>query len=82
MMMMIMKEEEEEEKNLQGLKSPANAGNMACSLRNHSKLRTHFNCSNILARSISSTQTGLLHDIRTQERFYCASSRVHKNFHY
>jgi len=82
MMMKKKEEQEEEKKNPQGMKSPANAGNLACWLRNHSKFRVHFNCPNILARSTSSAQIELLHDIRTQQRFYCASSRVHSNFHY
>jgi len=81
MMKIKMKKKKKKKKNLQGLKSPANVGNLPCWLRNHSKFRVHFNCPNILARSTSSAQIQLLHDIRTQRRFYCASSRVHKNFH-
>jgi hypothetical protein len=76
------KRRKEKEKNLQGLKSPANAGNLACWLRNQSTFRVHFSCPNILARSTSSAQIKLVHDIHTQQRFYCASSRVHKHFHY
>jgi hypothetical protein len=76
------KEGKEEKKNLQGLKSPANAGNVACWLRNQSTFRVHFSCPNILARCTSSAQIKLLHDIRTQKKFYCASSLVHKNVHY
>jgi hypothetical protein len=55
---------------------------LACWLKNQSTFRVHFNCPNILAHNTSSAQIKLLHDIRTQKRFYCACSRVHKTFHY